>query len=74
MTDLREAQVVGGDGELPFPVAAGGKTTTADLRTPTARFATLDYPRRSAASISRVKWWSWPRSGMRGLRELDGWR
>jgi hypothetical protein len=73
VTDLREAHVVGGEGELPFPVAAGGKTTTADLRTPTARFATLDYrddpPRLYLGEVVELA-----ALRMRGLRELDGWR
>ena len=33
VTDRREAEVIGGEGELPFRVDAGWKTATADLRT-----------------------------------------
>ncbi|HEU4371105.1 MAG TPA: DUF4178 domain-containing protein [Methylomirabilota bacterium] len=43
VTDVREAEVVGGEGELPFRVGAGWKTAAADLRTAGAGFATLDY-------------------------------
>jgi hypothetical protein len=73
VTDLREAEVVGGEGELPFPIEAGRKTTTADLRTPTSRFATLDYgddpPRLYLGEVVELA-----ALRMRGLREFDGWR
>jgi hypothetical protein len=73
VTDVREAEVVGGEGELPFRVASGARTPSADLRTPTARFATLDYsdeaPRvyvGEAVEFAALK--------LRGLREFEGWR
>jgi hypothetical protein len=73
VTDLREAEVVGGEGELPFRVDAGWKTATADLRTPTARFATLDYsdetPRLYTGEVVELA-----ALELRGLREPDGWR
>lgn len=43
VSDVRAARVVGGEGELPFVVASGYEARVADLRTTTARFATLDY-------------------------------
>jgi hypothetical protein len=71
VTDLREATVVGSEGELPFRVEAGGPTAAADLRTPTARFATLDYgddaPRLYVGEVVELA-----ALGLRGLRELDG--
>jgi hypothetical protein len=73
VTDRREAEVIGGEGELPFRVDAGWKTATADLRTPTTRFATLDYsdepPRVYIGEVVDVA-----TLGLRGLRELDRWR
>jgi hypothetical protein len=73
VTERREAEVVGGEGELPFRVDAGFKTAAADLRTPTARFATLDYsdepPRLYTGEVVELA-----ALGLRGLRELDGWR
>ena len=73
VTDLREAHVVGGEGELPLAIEAGRKTTTADLRTATARFATLDYsddaPRLYTGEVVELA-----ALRMRGLREFDGWR
>jgi hypothetical protein len=73
VTDRREAEVIGGEGELPFRVAAGWKTSTADLRTTTTRVATLDYgeepPRLYVGEVVDVA-----TLGLRGLRELDGWR
>jgi hypothetical protein len=73
VTDVREARVVGGEGELPFRIDAGWPTATADLRTPTARFATLDYsdeaPRLYVGEVVELA-----ALGLRGLREFDGWR
>jgi hypothetical protein len=73
VTDRREAEVIGGEGELPFRVDAGWKTATADLRTPTTRCATLDYsdepPRVYIGEVVDVA-----TLGLRGLRELDRWR
>jgi hypothetical protein len=43
VADVRVAQIVGAEGELPFVVEGGSETRVADCRTPTARFATLDY-------------------------------
>jgi hypothetical protein len=73
VTEVREAEVVGGEGELPFRIDAGWKTATADLRTSTARFATLDYsdeaPRVYLGEAVDV-----PGLKLRGLREFEGWR
>jgi hypothetical protein len=73
VTDQREAEVIGGEGELPFRVDAGWKTATADLRTSGARFATLDYseerPRLYTGEVVEFA-----ELKLRGLRELDGWR
>jgi hypothetical protein len=73
VTDRREAEVIAGEGELPFRVASGWKTTTVDLRTATARFATLDYsdetPRLYTGEVVELEV-----LGLTGLRELDRWR
>jgi Domain of unknown function (DUF4178) len=73
VTDLRDAEVIAGEGELPFRVASGASTTTVDLRTTTARFATLDYsdetPRLYTGEVVELEV-----LGLRGLRELDRWR
>jgi hypothetical protein len=73
VTDVREAKVVGGEGELPFRIEAGWETATADLRTPTARFATLDYSDETTRLyVGEVV--EFAALGLRGLREFDGWR
>jgi Domain of unknown function (DUF4178) len=73
VTDLREAEVIAGEGELPFRVDTGWKSPSADLRTSTARFATLDYsddpPRLYTGDVVELA-----ALGLRGLRERDGWR
>jgi hypothetical protein len=72
VTDVREAAIVGGEGELPFRVEAGARTATADLRTAGAGFATLDYsddvPRLYVGDVVELA-----PLRMRGLREPDGW-
>jgi hypothetical protein len=73
ITDAREAEVVGGEGELPFRVGSGWKTRAADLRNETARFATLDYseetPRLFLGEVVEVD-----ALELRNLREFEGWR
>jgi hypothetical protein len=77
IADVRRARVVGGEGELPFRVDAGYETAAADLRTDTARFATLDYseadgggpPRLYVGEVVDVT-----ALALRGLRDLEGWR
>jgi len=60
-------------GEQPFRIGAGWPTATADLRTPTACFATLDYsddaPRLYVGEVVELA-----ALRLRGLREFDGWR
>lgn len=43
VTNLEKAQVVAGEGELPFRFTAGWEAPVADLRGPGTRFATIDY-------------------------------
>jgi hypothetical protein len=70
VTERRQAEVVAGEGELPFRVEAGYKTASADLRSTTASFATLDYgeasPRLYVGEIVELA-----ALRLRGLRELD---
>jgi hypothetical protein len=72
VTDVREAEVIGGEGELPLRVDAGWKTATADLRTTTARFATLDYS-NEPPRLYTGEFVDFATLGLHGLRELDGW-
>jgi hypothetical protein len=77
IADVRRARVVGGEGELPFRVEGEYETAAADLRTHDARFATLDYSDADAGTPPRVyvgEVVELATLGLRGLRELDGWR
>jgi hypothetical protein len=73
VTEAREAEVVGGEGELPFRVGSGWPLRSADLRNDTARFATLDYsdqsPRVYLGEVVEIETLK-----LRGLREFEGWR
>ena len=73
VTDRREAEVIAGEGELPFRVDAGYRTATADLRSATASFATLDYS-EAAPRLYVGEVVEFAALRLRGLRELDGWR
>ena len=70
VTDLEEAEIVGGEGELPFRVENGAKTAAADLRAPGTGFATLDYgdgaPRLYVGETVDLA-----ALALRGLRERD---
>ena len=74
VTDVREAELVGGEGELPFRVASGAKTRSADLRNATARFATLDYTDDDVPRVYLGEVVEFAVLKLRGLREFEGWR
>ena len=74
VTDLREAEVVGGEGELPVRVDAGSRIASADLRTTTAGFATLDYGDGAAPRLYTGEIVQLADLRLRGLREPDRWR
>jgi len=74
VTDRREAEVIAGEGELPFRVGSGWKTLSADLRNETARFATLDYTDETPRLYLGEVIDDVSRLGLRGLREFEGWR
>jgi uncharacterized protein DUF4178 len=73
VTDVRRAEVVGGEGELPFRVGSGWPTAAADLRNDTARFATLDYS-EDTPRVYLGEMVDFPALALHGLRELEGWR
>lgn len=72
VSDARQARIVGGEGELPFPVTEWLVARVADLRTDTAAFATLDYsddtPRAFVGEVVEFE-----ALHLRGLREFEGW-
>lgn len=72
VADVRTATVTAGEGELPFLVGSGYAARVADLRTPTARFATLDYsedpPRVYLGEVVEFA-----ALALEGLREIPGW-
>jgi uncharacterized protein DUF4178 len=70
VTDRREAEVIAGEGELPFRVEAGYKTASADLRSTAASFATLDYG-EAAPRLYMGEIVEFAALRLRGLRELD---
>jgi Domain of unknown function (DUF4178) len=74
VTDLRQAEVVGGEGELPVRVDAGWKTASADLRTDAARFATLDYADADGPRLYTGEIVEMTALQLRGLREAERWR
>ena len=72
VADVREALVVGGEGELPFLVAGGYEISVADLRNATSQFATLDYS-EDAPRVYLGEVVEFAALKLRGLREIAGW-
>jgi hypothetical protein len=51
VSDVKQARIVGGQGELPDPVSIGESPLTADLESEKGGFATLDYGDRSGEPV-----------------------
>jgi hypothetical protein len=72
VADVREATVVGGEGELPFRVGAGYPARVADLRTDDRRFATLDFSDESSR-VFLGESVEFDALRLSGLRSFEGW-
>jgi len=72
VSDVREARVVGGEGELPFRVGSGYAARVADLRTDSEKFATLDYS-DEAPRVFLGEAVEFTALQLRGLRSFEGW-
>lgn len=72
VSDVRTARIIGGEGELPFLVAGGYETRVADLRTDTARFATLDYS-DEPPRVFLGETVEFDALHLQGLRRFEGW-
>ncbi len=72
VSDVREAKVVCGEGELPFRVGSGYAARVADLRTDSERFATLDYS-DEAPRVFLGEAVEFGALQLRGLRSFEGW-
>jgi hypothetical protein len=72
VSDVREAKVVGGEGELPFRIGPGYAARVADLRTDSERFATLDYS-DEAPRVFLGEAVEFGVLQLRGLRSFEGW-
>jgi hypothetical protein len=72
VSDVREAKVVGGEGELPFRIGPGYAARVADLRTDSERFATLDYS-DEAPRVFLGEAVEFGALQFRGLRSFEGW-
>jgi len=72
VSDVRTARVVGGEGELPFPIAGGYEARVADCQTDTERFATLDYS-DDAPRVYLGEVVEFAALDLQGLRRFEGW-
>ena len=72
VTTVTRARYVGVEGELPFEYWDKGEVTFADLRTPTARFATIDYS-ETPPLLFVGEFVAFDDLAMQGLRAFEGW-
>jgi hypothetical protein len=72
VTVVTRARYRGVEGELPFEYWDKREITFADLRTETARFATVDYS-ESPPLFFAGEFVEFDALRMAGLREFDGW-
>jgi hypothetical protein len=72
VTTVTEAHYATVEGELPFEYWDKGDVTFVDLRTPGARFATIDYT-ESPPLVFVGEFVDFDALGMQGLREFEGW-
>jgi hypothetical protein len=67
VTNFEQAEVIAGEGELPFKFLSGWKADVADLRGPGNKFATIDYSEAKPLIYTgeRLPFGSWSFSGLR---------
>lgn len=70
--DIKSAQCVGSEGELPLQVAAGRKSVSVDLSGPERCFASIEYA-EAETRFFVGKYVEFDDLNFRHLREIDGW-
>jgi len=71
-TDVKDAQCLGSEGDLPFPTLSGWQMTNVDFRAPGG--GALSLQRDSEGTTAWLGWW-FELAGLapKGLREIEGW-
>jgi len=72
VTTVTAARYVTVEGELPFEYWDKGRVNFVDLRTPTARFATIDYS-ETPPLVFVGEFVEFDALRLQGLREFEGW-
>ena len=72
VTTVTAARYVTVEGELPFEYWDKGRVNFIDLRTPTARFATIDYS-ETPPLVFAGEFVEFDALRLQGLREFEGW-
>ncbi len=72
VSDLRHAEYLSAEGELPFQAPLGEEAPLADLRGEGARFATLDYS-EDAPLAFLGEYVPFPQLKLDGLKAVEGW-
>lgn len=72
VTHLTKARYEGFQGELPFTTADKSEMLFADLRSPDARFATIDYSEEPPLLFAG-QWVEFDELKLKNLREFEGW-
>lgn len=71
LTDIREAECVGSEGELPFRGVAGRKTVSADLNGPDGSFATIEYSKQDGVRLYAGRHVTYDEVDWSNLRDLS---
>lgn len=71
--DIKSAECVAAEGELPFPAPRGRKSTSIDLTGPNGAFACLDYAATEPAKLYLGNFVELEEIQASNLRQLEGW-
>lgn len=71
--DIKEAECVGSEGELPFRAPRGRKSTSVDLNGPDHAYACIEYSEQDGTRLYAGKYVDLFDLKPRNLRVLDGW-
>jgi Domain of unknown function (DUF4178) len=75
IADVKEAQCIGSDGELPLLASTGRKTTSVDLVNRDGGFASVEFAKDSAEARCYIgEYVEFDQLRFIGLRELPGWK
>jgi len=72
VTDIKRAEVLFGEGELPFKATTGRTSTTVDLTGPAAAFASIEFS-DDPPRVFSGKFEAFDRLKLQNIQIIDGW-